>query len=286
MGGDEGWVQDRDVYLRDDLAGTHHSDAGSQPRVDSATLETLLARVQRDGFVVLPDLLSPEQLQAIRDDVEPHLTHTGRNPFEGLRTQRIYAVLRRTRTCDALVEHPLVLGLLDRLLMPNYLLSQLQVIRILPGEAAQPLHHDDAFYPFPRPRSTPLAAATIVAIDDFTEDNGATRVIPGSHLWDSAHPVDASDAQPVVMNAGSGIFFLGTLWHSGGENRSDAPRSCVTAQYCQPFLRTQENFFLSVPRHRAASSSKHVQRLLGYSVHAPFMGFVDGMHPKRALDPE
>jgi ectoine hydroxylase-related dioxygenase (phytanoyl-CoA dioxygenase family) len=87
----------------------------------------------------------------------------------------------------------------------------------------------------------------------------------------------------VVMPAGSLLFFVGTLWHGGGANRTSAPRACVTAQYCAPWCRQQENFSLSVSRERVRHSSPHIQRLLGYSIHPPFMGFVDGMHPRRLL---
>lgn len=187
----------------------------------------------------------------------------------------------KTAACDPVAEHPLALGLLDRVLQANYLLSQLQVIEILPGEVAQPLHPDDAFYPFPRPRRH-LGAATVVALDDFTEENGATVVVPGSHRWGDRVP-KPEQAIPCVMPVGSMVFFLGTLWHGGGANRSAAPRLCVTAQYCEPYLRTQENFSLSVSPERLLGRSEHMLRLLGYSIHPPFMGMVDGKHPKRLL---
>ena len=131
--------------------------------------------------------------------------------------------------------------------MPNYLLSALQAINIQPGEAAQLAHHDDGFYPVPRPRD-PLAAATIWAIDDFTADNGATVLYPGSHRWGKRRPGPDDEAVPVVMPAGSCVFFVGTLWHGGGANTSTADRLAVTAQYCQPWLRPMEAFTLSVSR--------------------------------------
>ena len=89
---------------------------------------------------------------------------------------------------------------------------------------------------------------------------------------------------PAIMPAGSMLFFLGTLWHGGGANTTTASRLCVTAQFCEPYLRTQENFFLSTSRERVRRSSATLQRLLGYSIHAPFMGMVDGMHPLRVLE--
>ncbi|WIE52873.1 phytanoyl-CoA dioxygenase family protein [Pseudomonas sp. GM17] len=278
-------LPERHDYLRNGCARTYLSTAGTQPAVPAAQLDELMARLQRDGFVVLERLFDEQQVSRMREDLLGRFCQTGRNSFEGARTQRLYAVIAKTRVCDGLVEHPLILGLLDRLLAPNYLLSQLQAINILPGECAQHLHYDDAFYPMARPRPA-YGAATIMALDDFTDDNGATVVIPGSHLWDGRLPTAAEQAAvlPVVMPKGSVVFFLGTLWHGGGANRSGAPRLALTAQYCEPWARQQENFILSTPRHVARQCSEHIQRMLGYSIHAPFMGMVNGMHPKRMLE--
>ncbi len=268
--------------LNADLAGTYPRTASAGQSVDPAVVEADLAAVQRDGYVILPDLLSGDELARIREAVAPLLDLHGRNPFEGHATQRIYSVLNKTRACDVIADHPRVLALLDRLLLPNYLLSMLQVINILPGEQAQMLHTDDAFYPLPRPRKA-LGCATIWAIDDFTADNGATDIIPRSHLWGEEAP-DPADRRPVVMPAGSCVFFLGTLWHGGGDNRSDRPWLAVTAQYCEPWVRPQEAFTLSMTRDTVRAVSEDIRRMLGYSIHPPFIGQVDGMHPKRLLE--
>lgn len=274
-------------YGHVDHAAKYRSTAGTQVPIDADLKARCLADLERDGYTVVEDVFDPDVVAAVRREVEPlFVHHGGRNAFEGFKTRRLYSPLDDTFALDALVEHPIALGLLDELFEPNYLLSQLQVIDIAPGEAAQALHPDDGFYPWPRPRP-PLGAATIIAIDDFTADNGATVVIPGSHRWDDRAPTadDVAAAIPAVMPAGSMLFFLGTTWHGGGENRTDHSRMCVTAQYCAPWCRPQENFSLSVGRARVAQSSEHVQRLLGYSIHPPFMGFVRGMHPKRLLEP-
>lgn len=274
-------------YTNSGGAKRHVSSAGSQAATDPDFLATCSAALQRDGFVVLRDLFEADEVARMRAEIDTLLRvrPEGRNAFEGLKTQRLYAVIDKTLMCNPLVEHPLVLGLLDRLFAPNYLLSQLQAINILPGEKAQPLHCDDGFYKVPRPRPA-LGAATVMALDDFTKDNGATVVIPGSHLWDGREPTaaEAESALPVIMPAGSAVLFLGTLWHGGGENRSDRPRMALTAQYCEPWCRQQENFSLSISKAQVRRSSEHIKRLLGYSIHPPFMGMVNGMHPKRALE--
>ena len=265
-------VEDIAQYSNTELAAKYKSTAGSQPKAPVEQVDRCMDALERDGFVVIENLLPRDLVAEI-------------NNFEGFRTQRLYAFFEKSLVCNPLVEHPLILGCLDRIFEPNYLLSQLQAINILPGEAQQPLHYDDAFYPWPRPRRA-LGAATIWALDDFTTENGATVVIPKSHLWDDRLPTeeDLKQQRPVVMPAGSVVLFLGTLWHGGGANRSDAARLCVSAQYCAPWCRTQENYSLSLSRETVKKCSEHIQRMLGYSIHAPFMGFVDGKHPKRLLE--
>jgi hypothetical protein len=272
-------------YRRTDGAKTHRSTAGSQAKVADDVLAPALERLERDGYAVIERLVPADVVREIKTDVLPRLTAPfARNNFEGMKTQRLYGVIAQTLSCNPLVEHPAVLALADRHLEANYLLSQLQVINILPGETQQPLHHDDAFYPWPRPRRA-LGVAALWALDPFTEENGATVVIPKSHLWPDRLPTEEEKAQAVsiVMPEGSMLFILGTVWHAGGANRSSAPRMCVAAQYCAPFLRQQESSAFSVSHERARECSEHMQRMLGYSILPPFMGFVNGAHPKRLL---
>ncbi len=238
------------------------------------------AALMRDGYVVIERLLDAKTCEAIRAESRRLLGATGRNRFEGLKTQRVYNVLAKTRIFDDLIDHPRLLAVLDHIFEPNYLLSQAQIININPGEDAQPLHSDDGFYKIPRPRPA-MGVAAIWAIDAFTAENGATNIIPQSHLWGDA-PQHAN-AIPCTMPEGSVVIFLGTLIHGGGANRTQHDRLAFTNQYCAPWLRTQENFFLEIPRETVRALRPTIQSLLGYSVYPPFMGMVDSMHPKRTL---
>ncbi|MBX3505397.1 MAG: phytanoyl-CoA dioxygenase family protein [Parvibaculum sp.] len=271
--------------LGSDLAGTHKaSRSEAAARVDPALVEADMRALERDGYVIIESLLGEDEIAEIKAALAPLLGHTGRNAFEGHKTQRLYAVPEKTRATDRLIEHPRILALLDRIFLPNYLLSQCQAINIMPGEAAQYLHADDGFYRVPRPRP-PLGAATVWAIDEFTEENGATVVVPGSHVWpDGRMPGEDDRKIKAVMPAGSVVFYPGTLWHGGGANLSAAPRLAVTCQYCEPWLRTQENYFLSLSPETVKAVSEDMRRMLGYSIYPPFMGMVNGMHPKRLLD--
>ena len=187
-------------------------------------------QLENNGFVVLPELVGREELAAIRAELAPHLTGRffGRNDFEGLRSERVYALLAKAPSVAVLVEHPAVLELVDAILHPNYLLSANLAINVHPGETAQMLHADDGYCRIPRPRA-PMGISAIWAIDEFTQDNGATELIPGSHTWAEAGP-DAADraVQQITMPAGSAVVFMGTLLHRGGANRSNRTRLGIT----------------------------------------------------------
>jgi ectoine hydroxylase-related dioxygenase (phytanoyl-CoA dioxygenase family) len=245
-----------------------------------------LRSFERDGFVVLENAVDADVLECIRSEMSPWLgddAYRGRNDFEGNLSNRVYALLAKAPAIATLVEHPWVIAMLDELLLPHFLLSANLAINLLPGETAQQFHIDDDFYRVPRPRPA-ISVSAIWAIDDFTADNGATEVIPGSHRWGDEVPQVDHDVVKVVMPAGSIVVFAGTLWHRGGANNSDRPRLAITPQYCEPWARQQEQQILSVGP-KAAQYSERIQSMLGYSIHPPFMGHVDGLHPLRLLDP-
>ena len=247
----------------------------------------ILDRLDTDGYVVRERAVGDDTLGRIKDELDRYLGHDGlhgRNDFEGFSTNRVYALLAKAPSVAELVEHVDVVAILDALLLPGYLLSANLAINLLPGETRQSLHFDDGFYRIPRPRP-PIGVSTIWAIDDFTTENGATEVIPGSHRWGGETP--AEDDERIVsveMPAGSVVVFFGTLWHRGGANRTDRSRLAISPQYCEPWARQQEQMVLSVGA-TAGRYSDRVQSLLGYSIHPPFMGHVNGMHPLRLLDP-
>jgi ectoine hydroxylase-related dioxygenase (phytanoyl-CoA dioxygenase family) len=252
----------------------------------------LLETFRRDGYVILERAIDRIAIAELVAALAPHEVDRpmGRNSFEGERTQRVYSLAGKGAPFQRLAEHPDVLALVDRTLLPNALLSTLQSIRLHPGEAAQTWHTDDAFYLIPRPRTMTLAITVLWAIEDFTADNGATELIAGSHRWASEAPDLSRPARPdaitAVMPAGSALVFDAALWHRGGHNRSSRTRLAISPQYCQPFLRTQESQLLVVPPHAAWCCSPRMRALLGYSIHPPFLGQVDGMHPLRLIDPE
>ena len=284
---------------RHDAANNHFSGI----KTDTAVLDTryrskhellpewewAAKEVHQKGYVILKNLLTRDQVAEIKAAIQPLLGVEGRNNFEGYRTRRVYAVLSKTRALDSMIAHPVVMALLREFLMPNFLLTAAQVIDICPGETLQPLHYDDQFTQVPRPRE-PFSMATVWALDDnFTAKNGATVVIPESHKWGDDKVPSQKTAEELGIAAelpiGSCVFFSGTLWHGGGANTSrDTNRCAFTAQYCQPWVRPQENMMLSLPFDQVAMLPDEIQIMAGYSIHPPFIGHVDGRHPLKAAE--
>ena len=249
----------------------------------AASAAAVVHAMGRDGYCIVEGMLSPAQVEETRAGLLEILQATplGRNDFEGYKTQRIYALFAKTRALDSLAVHPLLLGVLDEVL-GHYQLSAPTGIQIGPGEKAQILHRDQAIYPLPLDFPD-VVVNTMWAFDDFTEANGATRLVPGSHTW--ADRVPSAD-DPVVcaeMPAGSVNFYLGRVWHGGGANTTDRPRLGVILEYAAAWLRAQENHILAVPRETVAELTERLQELLGYNIYPPFVGYVDGRDPKKFI---
>lgn len=258
--------------------------------------------INDQGYTIIEDFLSGSQLNLVREYLDRRMgAYQGRNNFEGENTERIYALLTQAKVFQDIVEDSRILDVCDSFLEKNYLLTTSQAICIQPGETPQPWHCDDAFYSIPRPRN--VAISTVFAIDDFCAENGCTEVVPGSNRWDDQEiggdyrdgeketDVDFADRMadksiPVEMPAGGCVIFAGNTLHRGGRNASSGIRRALSNQYCQPWARTIENFFLTIPREAVKNMSPKIQSLLGYSVHSPFMGQVSGSHPLKTLDSE
>jgi ectoine hydroxylase-related dioxygenase (phytanoyl-CoA dioxygenase family) len=250
----------------------------------TSTGQDIARRLMADGYVVVTGMMADEDVRAARADLDRVLaaTPTGRNPFEGFSTQRVYALFAKTRMFDQAAIDPLLEDVMTRVLGPHQLSAPVG-IRIGPGEAAQILHRDDSIYPVPEPHP-PLVVNTMWPLDEFTVENGATRFIPGSHAWEPGRkPTPDDPVEQAVISPGSAMFYLGSLWHGGGANRTGQPRLGVILEYAAGWLRQQENHLLAVPRATVRQLPERLQELLGYNIYPPFVGYVNGSHPRKAL---
>lgn len=254
--------------------------AGGRVPATDANVEELAEALLHEGYVVVEGALSPDDVATKRAALAGVLDEIpfGANSFLGHRTRRAYMLLAKTRAFDNAVLHPLLLGVLDRVLT-RYQLSVCTAIEIHPGEVAQTLHTDQSAYPLP-PDIGPLVVNSMWAMDDFTEANGATRLVPRSHLGvpDDPPAAGAIEVQG-EMPAGSVLIYLGNLVHGGGANATDRPRLGVVAEFAASWLRPQENLGLAYPPELVEGLPERLQELLGYNLYPPFVGYVDGLHP-------
>lgn len=235
-----------------------------------------------DGCVVIDQLADPSMLASVRREMEPFIeaTPAGNDAFSGRNTRRSGALITRSPASRELITHPTVLGTVDKVLAhaTTYQLHLTQVIAIGPGSHAQAIHRDQwAFDFFPFPKGYEVQCNTIWALSDFTERNGATRVIPGSHRYDDKLELGPEDTEPAEMEAGSALLYTGALYHGGGENRSDSVRYGLNITYALSWLRQEENQYLSVPLEVARELPESLLRLMGYARGAYALGYIDDL---------
>jgi ectoine hydroxylase-related dioxygenase (phytanoyl-CoA dioxygenase family) len=250
----------------------------------TARVDDVVAAMDEQGFAVVEGLLSTTEAAAVKADLGRVLAAIpyGRNEFEGHHTRRLYNLFAKTRALDEIALHPLLLGVMDEVL-GHYQFSAPVGIEIGPGEAAQVLHQDDLIYPLPWPHEQ-VVVNSMWAFDDFTEANGATRIVPGSHRRAEFAYSNEQPTVSVEMPAGSVIFYPGTVLHGGGANRTDRPRLGVILEFVVAWLRAQENHVIGVPWSVVRTLPPRLQELLGWNVYPPFVGNVDGRDPRKFLE--
>jgi len=257
--------------------------AGHEPDV-------IYAAIERDGAAIIEGLLSLDVVARVNAEVEAAVAAADPdeplfNPimqaFHGPFTKQVAGMpgISRTFAVDVMC-HPLLLALCDRILAPSCARYQLNLGHLLqrgPGSDEQWLHRDEAVWsdvPKPAPE---LQLATVIAFVDFTRENGATRIVPGSHRWPDRQLSPAEQIQQrapapeeiayAEMPAGSAVVYTGGTIHGGGSNVTDIPRRGAHLSYCLGWLRTEENNYLSTPPAIAATLPRIAQELLGYAVH-------------------
>jgi ectoine hydroxylase-related dioxygenase (phytanoyl-CoA dioxygenase family) len=243
--------------------------------------------IERDGYTIVEDAIEPEFVEALAADLarlEHDLgTAPAENDFEGRQTLRIYNLLVHGSLYEAIPVHPNVLPIVEQVLDPGCLVSSLSSINIGPGETAQPIHADDQLIPIPKPHP-PTVCNTMWALTDFTEENGATRIVPGTHKAQSPDYGTFYGSIPAEMARGSVLIWHGSLWHGGGANQTGERRIGIAMNYCAGYIRQQENQQLGIPPSLVRGFSPRLRELVGYGVYNGLIGHIDKKNPARLLD--
>ncbi|HEY5886810.1 MAG TPA: phytanoyl-CoA dioxygenase family protein [Acidimicrobiales bacterium] len=243
--------------------------------------------IAEQGYTILEGVFEADRADALVADLgrleRERGTEPARNSFEGGRTLRVYNLLAHGSLWEELAVDPAVLPVVEGVLDPGCLMSSLSSIRILPDETAQPIHADDQVIPLAKPHA-PTVCNTMWALTDFTEANGATRVIPNSHLRDHSPDYGAPlDSIAAEMGRGSVLVWHGSLWHGGGANRTGGDRVGIAANYCAGFIRQQENQQLGLDAELVRTFPPRLRDLVGYGIYRGLIGHIDKRSPAEAV---
>jgi len=241
-------------------------------------IEKILEILDEDAGLIIDNFLSDQNLKSIKNDLKPYLnvTRNGQDEFTGFETKRVGALMARSKTCQDLALDPLINQMADSFLGPHcesYQLHFTSAIQIGPGESSQILHRDRGVWGGYIPRKIETQFSTVWAINDFTKENGATQVVPGSHKWHKDREPLPEEIAYAEMKAGSVFIYTGSVLHGGGTNVTEQPRLGVFLHYAPSWLRQEENQYLSCPPEVAKDFSPELRSLIGYSKGGYVLGF-------------
>jgi ectoine hydroxylase-related dioxygenase (phytanoyl-CoA dioxygenase family) len=255
--------------------------------LNAGDVRSHLERIERDGYTIVEGAIEPDFVDALVEDLhrlERDLNvKPARNPFEGTKTVRIYNLLAHGRLYERIPVHENVLPIVEGVLDPGCLVSSLSSIAICPGETSQPIHADDQLIPLKKPHVATVCN-TMWALTDFTRENGATRLLPGSHLYDHSPELGKRyDSAAAEMPKGSVLVWHGSLWHGGGSNKTDRRRIGIAMNYCAGYIRQQENQQLGIPIDTIRQFTPRLRELVGFGVYNGLIGHIDKRSPAELL---
>ncbi len=246
--------------------------------------------LKQDGCVVIEGLLSNDEADSLQTEITQRFEELPdcRGDFYGHETKRMGALFSKSKMFQKMAVLNPIIDVMDSFLLDwcsDYQINLTQAISIGPKEVKQIMHQDDPMFPFSHP-SHEVMINCMWAIDDFTEENGATVLVPGSHLWPRVQSLNLSmESLPPemitygLMKKGSVLIYLGSLFHCGGANRTTQRRCGAVISYCLGWLRQAENSYLAYSKDEVQEMPERLKRLLGYFVHEPNLGSVEGIDP-------
>ncbi len=226
-----------------------------------------------DGAAIVSELVPVDLVDSVAAELHANLDDFGyrsKRDFSGHNTNRCHHVIEESPSSVTLIGHDMVMNVADAILLPHcesYRIGSITAIEVCPGQTVQNLHRDDCIYPVQLPGMEMLIGC-VWALTDFTEQNGATQIVPGSHRHISmGENTDVSNVEQAIMPKGSVLFYLGSTMHGAGANRSDKARMGLINLYSLGWLRQETNQYMSVPLERARALDERMRRLLGYTTH-------------------
>ncbi len=254
----------------------------------NATAADHVAAIAQRGYSIVHDAIDPALLDDLTTDLERlesiYDIQPSPNVFEGAQTKRVYNLLALSPVWQQVPVHECVLPIVEGVLDRGCLVSSLSSIRIMPEETAQPIHADDQLMPLAKPH-VPTVCNTMWALTDFTEANGATRIMPGTHLADHSPGYgEEFESIPAEMPRGSVLIWHGSLWHGGGANSTTADRIGIAMNYCAGWVRQQENQQLGIPIEVARTFDPRLRELVGFGVYNMLIGHINKHSPVEILD--
>ena len=245
--------------------------------------EQLIAELDANGCVIVEGHINDTRLQQLHTELQPYLDNAplGKTDFAGRTSRRRNGLLTKSEVCRELAIDPLILAVCDGVLGPNcvnYRLHVTMLVELMPGEVRQEIHRDGEIYPVRHP-APPMTLAAFWAYTDFTQENGATLVAPGSHRWPQERQPEDHELVQAVMPKGSMLLYTSSVWHGNEANQSNAVRTGMGLHYSLGWLRQEENQVLSSPPDVARHFPERLQRLIGYDFGGPYLGFVEQGNP-------
>lgn len=243
----------------------------------SSSGEDINAALESDGVVIVEDFLAPGVVEALNAELQPYIDASKpreqRNMYDGFLgayTVRLHAIAAKAKSFPDVLIDPRIMSVMDRQLKPNctdYRLSSAELIEIRGGETAQPIHRDDDSWPRAAQSAAPLVVNVMIALSEYTAENGATVVVPGSHKWEREREPRPEEITQAVMSPGSAAIFTGQTLHGGGQNISGVPRRGLSVSYCHGWLVPVENSWLGIPLDTVRALPDRAQSLLGYDLY-------------------
>ncbi|MEE2782726.1 MAG: phytanoyl-CoA dioxygenase family protein [Pseudomonadota bacterium] len=250
--------------------------------IEGLNVSAHVGEIQEQGYTVVDNFLTPEEVVRIRHafNTEVPITEMRAIGTKTGKTWRAHNLLAKTRAVDHIYLDARLRAIVEGVIGQYTQINVTTLFNTLPGETRQFLHQDDGLWPIPRPHP-PFLCNALIAFDDFTIKNGATHLVPYSHLWHDREIDQSVDTIRAEIPSGSMVMWEGAMWHAGGANMSNEERMGFFISHQVSYLRPQEIQLLSVPLDVVRQMPRKLKRLLGYH---PFGIGVDGRDPLDVLD--